>query len=102
MRPDAVRILGKDYRVQYQNQGVAPLDEDDLGDHDLPQQIITVRDNIHWQQQASATLHECLHAISDALGIGLTEQQVLSLETGLYSLLNENEKLVAYLISREE
>lgn len=94
-RPSTVAVLGKTYKIIYAVG--EPLDKDDLGEHDLPNQRITIRDGIHEQQVASAVLHECLHAISDALGIGLNEAQVLALETGLFSLLVDNRDLVSYL-----
>jgi hypothetical protein len=98
-RPTSLQVLAKTYRVQFVKG--KPLDEADVGEHDLPQQLITIRDGLHWQQEASALIHESLHAISDAMGIGLTEAQVLALESGLYALLTENPGLVSYISGKK-
>jgi hypothetical protein len=96
-RPGSVVVLGKTYKVQYLTG--APLSESDIGEHDMQKQLISIRDGLHSQQEASAFLHECLHAISDALGVGLTEAQVLALETGLFALFKDNRDFGVYLIS---
>ena len=44
-------------------------------------------------------LHELLHILSDLNGLGLSERQVLGLETGLYGMLKENKDLREFMFS---
>ena len=47
-------------------------------------------------------LHECLHAISDMLHLGLKERQVRGLEVGIGELLRHNRELWESLGPEEE
>ena len=74
------------------------LDEkDDLGECDLEKQTLTIKDGMKLEQEQSTVLHECIHAISDSLGLNLTERQVQGLETGIYDLNNSNPRFFSYL-----
>lgn len=44
-------------------------------------------------QQESTLLHEIIEVISAINKVGLTEQQICILETGLYQVLNDNKML---------
>lgn len=46
--------------------------------------------DMHPTVRENATLHECIHAISDIQGLGLREKQVEGLEAGLSSLIRDN------------
>jgi len=92
-RPERLRILGKRWTVTY-----GPLAaKDELGESDLENQALTVKDGLKPEQEQSTLLHECIHAISDSLGLGLSEKQVQGLETGLYDLNISNPRLFGYL-----
>lgn len=91
-RPERVRLLGKRWSVQYRQ-----LEKDDIGECDLESQSIAIKEGLKHEQEASTLLHECIHAISDSLGLGLTERQVQGLETGLFDLNNANPKFFPYL-----
>jgi hypothetical protein len=82
-RPEKVKLLGKKWTVLYK----AALDN----------QHLTVKDGLKPEQEQSTLLHECIHAISDSLGLGLTEKQVQGLETGLYDLNSSNPRFFSYL-----
>ena len=92
-RPERLRLLGKRWTVTY---GPLPA-KDELGECDLENQALTVKDGLKPEQEQSTVLHECIHAISDSLGLGLTEKQVQGLEAGLYDLNNGNPRLFSYL-----
>jgi hypothetical protein len=93
MRPSKLRILGKKWAITY-----GPLAaKDELGECDLENQHLTVKDGLKPEQEQSTLLHECIHAISDSLGLGLTEKQVQGLETGLYDLNSSNPRFFSYL-----
>jgi hypothetical protein len=92
-RPERLRLLGKKWTVTY-----GPLaHKDELGEEDLENQHITIKDGLKHEQEASTLLHECVHAISDSLGLGLTEKQVQGLETGLFDLNKSNPRFFSYL-----
>jgi hypothetical protein len=96
LRPAKLRILGKSWTVTY-----GPLAaKDELGESDLENQALTVKDGLKPEQEQSTLLHECIHAIADSLGLGLTERQVQGLETGLYDLNNSNPRFFSYLRKR--
>jgi hypothetical protein len=93
MRPAKLRILGKKWTVTF-----GPLAaKDELGECDLENQHLTVKDGLKLEQEQSTLLHECIHAISDSLGLDLSERQVQGLETGLYDLANANPRFFSYL-----
>lgn len=91
-RPEKIRLLGKKWTVTY---GQLPA-KDELGESDLENQAITIKDGMKLEQEQSTVLHECIHAISDTLGLGLTEKQVQGLEAGLYDLNSSNPRFFSY------
>jgi hypothetical protein len=92
LRPAKAKLLGKVWTVTYEQ-----MPKDDLGECDLEKQHITVKDGLKPEQEQSTVLHEFIHAISDSLGLGLSEKQVQGLETGLYDLNASNPRLFPYL-----
>lgn len=91
-RPLRLRLMGKRWSVTY-----CGMPKDELGECDLERQSIKLKDGMKTEQEQSTLLHECIHAISDSLGLGLTEKQVQGLETGLYDLNASNPQLFSYL-----
>ncbi len=91
-RPIKLRLLGKNWVVLY-----GGLKKDDIGECDFEKQTITIKDGLKKEQEKSTLLHECIHAISDTLGLGLSEKQVLGLEAGLYDLNNSNPRIFSFL-----
>ena len=93
-RPEKLKLLGKRWNVNYKSH----LDtKDDIGECDLESQTLSLKDGMKPEQEQSTLLHECIHAISDSLGLGLTEKQVQGLETGLYDLNSSNPRFFSYL-----
>jgi hypothetical protein len=91
-RPERIRLMGKRWTVAY-----CEMPKDELGECDLENQAIKLKDGLKPEQEQSTLLHECIHAISDSLGLGLTEKQVQGLETGLYDLNTSNPQFFSYL-----
>ena len=81
--------------MEYVNE--APLGKDEMGLCDLEAQAIHVKDGLKAEQEGSTVLHECIHAISDSLGLNLSEKQVQGLETGLYDLNRANPRFFPFL-----
>lgn len=78
-----MRIFGYTYNLQYEKflGGMGQQHSADLSiklDPRLPQ-----------QQQASTVLHEIIEAVNSHLELGLTHQQIMGLEVGLYETLRE-------------
>jgi hypothetical protein len=73
------------------------MEKDELGECDLEKQAITIKDGLKTEQETSTLLHECIHAISDSLGLGLSEKQVQGLETGLFDLNRANPRFFSSL-----
>jgi hypothetical protein len=95
LRPASLKILGKKWTVEYVSN--VPLEKDEMGQCDLEAQAIHVKDKLKSEQEGSTLLHECIHAISDTLGLSLSEKQVQGLEAGLYDLNARNPRLFSYL-----
>jgi hypothetical protein len=91
-RPASLKLLGKKWTVTF-----CAMPKDELGECDLERQHLKVKDGLKTEQEQSTLLHECIHAVSDSLGLGLTEKQVQGLETGLYDLNSSNPQFFSYL-----
>jgi hypothetical protein len=91
-RPARLRLMGKSWSVTY-----CVMPKDELGECDLERQAIKLKEAMKLEQEQSTLLHECIHAVSDSLGLGLTERQVQGLETGLYDLNSSNPQFFSYL-----
>ena len=97
-RPLSVKILGKTFSIQY--VCAEPLAADEMGECDPDAQRITVRDSQSMQSEQDTLLHECVHALENALALRLRHDDVVRLTTGLHALLRDNPSLIAYLRRR--
>jgi len=95
VRPASLKILAKKWSVDYVKS--EPLEKGDIGCCDLENQAIHVKEGLSPEQERSTLLHECIHAISDSLGLGLSEKQVQGLETGLFDLNARNPRFFSHL-----
>lgn len=81
-----MKILGYDYTVK----GVDLSERDCIGRQSANKlEILYEAMGICRQMQESTVLHEVIEAINYHLKLGLTEQQIMSLETGLYQTLTD-------------
>jgi hypothetical protein len=94
-RPERVRILGKRFSLSYVSG--QPLADDLNGECDTDKQQILVRDGQPLESEQDTVLHECLHAIDEAMGLKMREPQVKGAATGLLAMLKDNPALAAYL-----
>lgn len=99
MRPAKLKILGKPFSVIY--TVAAPLEEDLNGECDSDKQSILVRDGQPLESEQDTVLHECLHAIDEAVDAKLKETQIKKLATGLLAVLKDNPRFVSYLRRRK-
>lgn len=82
-----MRILGKEYDVINAEQTIM---NDKIGLIDLRANKIYLADIENEDTIKETLLHEIIHAIEHSLGLDLSEQQVVALSSGLYSVAKEN------------
>ena len=95
MRPTKLKILGKPYTVRYVTG--EPLAEDEMGECDDVNQSLYIRDGQVLENEQDTVLHEAIHAVDEAMQIGLKEEQVRRLATGLLAVVKDNPRLAGYL-----
>jgi hypothetical protein len=93
VRPTKLKLLGRLWEVEYSLN----LGKDEIGLSDSEKQHITVKEGLKPDQSKSTLLHESLHAISDTLGLNLSEKQVQGLETALFAMNRDNPRFFSYL-----
>jgi hypothetical protein len=99
MKPNKIRILGKTYSVKFTND--APVHEDAQGHCDYLKLRLTVREGLAPAEERSTLLHEALHAVSQAMGMNLSEAQVGRLEGGLFAMIRDNPEFIDYLKKKD-
>jgi transketolase C-terminal domain/subunit len=85
-------IAYKEYAVTMDkniHEGGAEL----YGCMDSKTETITLDADLSHEQKCATLLHECIHAMDDVYAIGLSEEQVVKLGTGLYLMLRDNPEL---------
>lgn len=82
-----VKICGVDYQIVTKNSLDMP---DALGQCHSDCQQIWILDSNTEETNTNVLLHECLHAISDALDLELSERQVTVLATALIAFARDN------------
>ncbi len=93
--PRFVHVLGQKFTVTEQDQVFFPDDGTPIrGLIIRADQIIQVDRNQHPETRAETLLHECIHAVEDALGLDFEEAEVGVLSRGLFALLRDNPALV--------
>jgi len=83
-----IKILSKVYDIQFEDPGL--WSSNGMGRCYVPDQVIRINSSMNIETQKSTLIHEILHVVSDCCGLDLTEQQINSLETGLYSVIKDN------------
>lgn len=82
-----VKICGVDFQIVNKNGMDMP---DALGLCHSDQQQIWLLESNTTETNTNVLLHECLHAISDALDLELSERQVTVLATALIAFARDN------------
>jgi len=94
-RPLSAKVVGKVYRIQFVKGH--PLEEDDMGECDDENQLISVCDGLPLGNEQDTVLHECIHALDKQFGLKLKEAQVTGLATAMLAFLKDNPSLFSYL-----
>lgn len=95
LRPVNALVVGKTYRIQYVKG--QPLAEDDMGECDDENQLISVCEGLPLGNEQDTVLHELIHALDKQFTIKLKESQVATLATALLVFLKDNPKVFSYL-----
>jgi len=95
LRPVSALVVGKTYRIQYVKG--QPLAEDDMGECDDENQLISVCEGLPLGNEQDTVLHELIHALDKQFTIKLKEAQVAGLATALLVFLKDNPKVFSYL-----
>ena len=83
-----LKISGLLYEVVYRsNEEMNGL----IGSADFNKQLISINKEHTKQTQEIAVVHEVLHILSDAYGVGLSEEQIKILTHGIVALYKDNE-----------
>lgn len=77
-----VEILGKTYVY---TEGPSAPGDGSMGRQNSKEQTIWVNSEMGREAKQSTLVHEFVHAVSDHLGLDLTEAQVRGLETALFA-----------------
>jgi hypothetical protein len=93
-RPERLKILGKPFTVRWLTD---ELDASLNGECDSDSQMILVRDGLPLEQLQDTLLHECIHAVDEAMDARMSESQVKKLATGLLAVLKDNPRFSSFL-----
>lgn len=83
-----MKLLGRNVTINFVDEH--PIESNNMGVADSVKSKITVRKGMPKDVTNSTILHESMHIINDNLGLDLSEKQILGLESGIFSLLQDN------------
>ena len=101
-RPERLKIISKRFAINYVQEGEGDLTEDKMGLCDTLNQRIWIEEGLQYDTQRETILHETLHAISDEMGLGLSEEQVSGAAKGVLSVLIDNPSFAKFLLKKEK
>jgi hypothetical protein len=102
-RPERVKIISKRFTIHYVEEGHEGLGgEDNKGMCDSLNQDIFVEEGMKFDTQKETILHETLHAISDEMGLNLTEEQVDGGAKGILAVLMDNPSFAKFILKKEK
>ena len=93
----ALDIFGLHYDIVW---APATLMPDRFGHSDAENQEIVLRAGLRGLQALDTLLHECIHAVSAATGVEITEQQTHITALGLAAIIRANPELLAWIAHR--
>jgi Zn-dependent peptidase ImmA (M78 family) len=101
LRPEVVRILGRNYVVVFEADSA--LGTNNLGTCDTQKCVIAIRENQHPVEEADTLIHEIMHAVWYCMSIaegGADEEAVVRrMASGFAAVLMDNPILLDYLKS---
>lgn len=101
-RPERLKIISKRFTVNYVPEGGGDLTGEQMGLCDTLGQLIWIEDGLEYDTQKETILHETLHAVSDEMGLNLTEEQVSGATKGVLAVLIDNPSFAKFLLKKEK
>ena len=99
LRPDVVRIMGRNYAVVFETDSV--LGTENLGTCNTQRCLIAIREGQHPVEEADTLIHEIMHAVWYCMSIsegGAGEEAVVRrMASGFAAVLMDNPDLLKYL-----
>jgi hypothetical protein len=99
-RPERIKIISKRFTIEYVKEGEGELDVDHAGECRTMEQRILIEEGQKPDTQKDTVFHEVLHAISDEMGLELTEEQVSGGAKGVLAVLMDNPSFARYLLRK--
>jgi hypothetical protein len=87
---DALKVMGVDYNIVYENKLRSEEDEKLLGQAVMDKVAIMIEKDMPQQLKEITILHELLHVIDISIESKLKENQVEKLSRAFYAFLHEN------------
>ena len=88
-----VKVGYKYYKVK-EEQNLHESETELQGQIRFFEQEITLRENMTEESKEATLMHECLHALDEMYGIGLSEEQVERLGNALYMFIEDNPQML--------
>jgi len=101
-RPERLKIISKRFTIEYAKEGEGELNPELNGECRSNEQRILVEDGLKPDTQKDIVFHEIIHAISDEMGIHLSEEQVQGCSVGILAVLMDNPSFARYLLKKEK
>lgn len=89
---EEVKVGYKYYKVK-EEQNMHEREAELQGQIRYLEQEIALREDISEESKEATLVHECLHALDEMYGIGLSEEQVERLGNALYMFIEDNPQM---------
>ena len=99
-RPVRLKIISKRFTIDYLVNGAGDLDVECNGECRSSEQRILIEEGLKPDTQKDTIFHETIHAISDEMGLNLTEAQVQGASVGILAVLMDNPSFARYLLKK--
>ena len=93
--PKEIRVGGIDYKIEHVKESLDGINSEAVyaGRVMFKEHKILLLDSYPSEKQFKTLLHEIIHIIDEDLKIGIDEENICRLETGLYQVLKDNKLL---------
>ena len=89
---EEVKVGYKHYKVK-EEQNLHESEAELQGQIRYLEQEIALREDMTEESKEATLMHECLHALDEMYGIGLSEEQVERLGNALYMFIEDNPQM---------
>ena len=97
---EQIRIIGKTFKLKLEDSLIHD-NELQYGLCEVGKCLISVSNSQCQEQKKDTLIHECAHAIADAMGVDVPEHHILVLSTGIYAWMRENPELIQWIMQND-